>query len=349
MMLLASSHVALAFIVVSPISVLRLWVFGSPLVMDPNSICRKTRRMGGGQSELCQSQPELIQEVTRGAKLGMRECQHQLRNHLWNCSSQGKLLDAILRQDIRETALVYAVTAAGVVHAVTHACSMGDLLQCGCASNPPSGGSQTPSAAAGGHWEWGGCGDDVGFGYEVSRQATNLRRSGHSDIRTLINLHNNEAGRLAVLSFMRVDCKCHGLSGSCSLRSCWRKMPPFRETGDWLLQRYQVALQVMGTNDGKSIVPVRAVAPPPNLHDLIYSAESPDFCLASVKLGSEGTQNRVCDSSDKGFGGCEWLCCGRGHRKYMIILEENCMCQFNWCCEVHCERCSLTRHINICL
>ena len=120
-----------------------------------------------------------------------------------------------LSVDIRETAFVYAITAAGVTHAVTQACSMGDLLQCGCEATrnrapprPPSSSSSSSSSSSGEgvKWEWGGCGDDVEFGYEKSKQFMDAkRRRGKSDIRTLVDLHNNEAGRLVRNSF-RMNC-----------------------------------------------------------------------------------------------------------------------------------------------
>lgn len=104
--------------------------------------------------------------------------------------------------DIRETAFVYAITAAGVAHAVTQACSMGELLQCGCEATRSRAPPRPPGGAGGDgvKWEWGGCGDDVEFGYEKSKQFMDAKRKkGKSDIRTLIDLHNNEAGRLVCL------------------------------------------------------------------------------------------------------------------------------------------------------
>lgn len=48
-----------------------------------------------------------------------------------------------------------------------------------------------------GDWEWGGCGDNVHFGYRKSRDFMDARPSGrHGDIKTLVRLHNNDAGRL---------------------------------------------------------------------------------------------------------------------------------------------------------
>ncbi|XP_056314973.1 protein Wnt-6 [Danio aesculapii] len=335
-------------------------VNGNPLVMDPNSICRKTRMLAGRHADLCQSQPEIIQEVAKGARLGIRECQHQFHNHRWNCTSQGRNLAKILQQDIQETAFVYAITAAGVMHAVTQACSQGALPQCGCVTRQSSSETYSVSPAEevliqasslhDWHWEWGGCGDDVDFGYEKSRQFMDTRqRKGKSDIRSLIDLHNNEAGRVVIQIQMRTECKCHGLSGSCTLRSCWKKMPLFRQVGDQLMQSFHTAVRVMGGNDGKSLVSIDPDAPPLDANVLIYSAESPDFCKANHRSGTEGTWGRVCNRTETGPGGCDSLCCGNGFADFTVEEEENCECRFHWCCEVRCQTCSQRKNVSLCL
>lgn len=43
-------------------------------------------------------------------------------------------------------------------------------------------------------FEWGGCSDNIGFGFDVSREFVDTGERGKS-LREKINLHNNEAGR----------------------------------------------------------------------------------------------------------------------------------------------------------
>lgn len=47
-----------------------------------------------------------------------------------------------------------------------------------------------------GNWQWGGCGDNVMFGFRKSKEFLDSRYRRRSDIRTLVKLHNNNAGRL---------------------------------------------------------------------------------------------------------------------------------------------------------
>ncbi len=56
-----------------------------------------------------------------------------------------------------------------------------------------------------GDWEWGGCGDNVHFGLRKSKEfLDSIRYKRRSDIKTLVKLHNNNAGRLvSLILFLR--------------------------------------------------------------------------------------------------------------------------------------------------
>lgn len=95
----------------------------------------------------------------------------------------------------RETAFTYAISAAGVVNAVSRACREGELSSCGCsrAARP----TDLPR-----DWLWGGCGDNLNYGFRFSKEFVDARereksypKMSYENARLLMNLHNNEAGR----------------------------------------------------------------------------------------------------------------------------------------------------------
>ncbi|KAG8258566.1 Protein Wnt-1 [Homalodisca vitripennis] len=98
----------------------------------------------------------------------------------------------------RETAFIYAITSAAVTHAVARSCSEGTIESCTCDySHQARGGPNTagPNSATGVRdWEWGGCSDNIGFGYKFSREFVDTGERGRT-LREMMNLHNNEAGR----------------------------------------------------------------------------------------------------------------------------------------------------------
>lgn len=53
-----------------------------------------------------------------------------------------------------------------------------------------------------------------------------------------------------VQSEMKQECKCHGMSGSCTVKTCWMRLPIFRSIGDNLKDRFDGASRVMVGNAG---------------------------------------------------------------------------------------------------
>ncbi|XP_057243141.1 protein Wnt-11b-like, partial [Malurus melanocephalus] len=144
-------------------------------------------------------------------------------------------------------------------------------------------------------------------------------------------------------------CKCHGVSGSCSVRTCWKGLPDLGEIASDLKSRYLAALRVTHRLVGprKQLIPKEGDARPVTEMDLVYLINSPDYCTPNPQLGSLGTQDRPCNRNSVGSDSCDLLCCGRGYNTYTEEVQERCHCRYRWCCSVVCRRCrrSLDRHV----
>ena len=55
---------------------------------------------------------------------------------------------------------------------------------------------------------------------------------------------------------MRKDCTCHGLTGACTMWTCWKVMPQFGEVRSRLRMKYNTAVRVIEKNDGETLMPI---------------------------------------------------------------------------------------------
>ena len=152
----------------------------------------------------------------------------------------------------------------------------------------------------------------------------------------------------AVYKYVKVGCKCHGVSGSCSLRTCWNQLPPFRETGERLRDRYDGASEVKFNSQGTRLIQTNKQFNKPTKDDLLYIEQSADFCEADQAVGSLGTRGRPCDRQSPGIDGCNLMCCGRGYKTYRTKVSERCNCRFQWCCSVKCQTCERITEVYTC-
>ena len=151
-----------------------------------------------------------------------------------------------------------------------------------------------------------------------------------------------------VKQMMVIVCKCHGVSGSCSVKICWRKMGAFREIGQNLKQKFDGASQVKYSKRKHKLKRKTKDMKKPTKKDLVYLDESPDFCNYDLKSGSLGTKGRRCNKDSMGIDGCTLMCCGRGYKTIVRERNEDCDCKFVWCCRVDCKKCSMREEINYC-
>ncbi|VTJ71314.1 Hypothetical predicted protein [Marmota monax] len=271
------------------------------------------------QKQLCRREPGLAETLRDAAHLGLLECQFQFRHERWNCSLEGRT--GLLKRGFKETAFLYAVSSAALTHALARACSAGRMERCTCDDSP---GLESRQA-----WQWGVCGDNLKYSTKFLSNFLGPKR-GSKDLRARADAHNTHVGIKAVKSGLRTTCKCHGVSGSCAVRTCWKQLSPFRETGQVLKLRYDSAVKVSSaTNEAlgrlelwapaKPGSPTKGLAPRPG--DLVYMEDSPSFCRPSKY--SPGTAGRVCSREAS----CGSLCCGRGYDTQSRLVAFSCHCQ----------------------
>lgn len=158
----------------------------------------------------------------------------------------------------------------------------------------------------------------------------------------------------AIKATMRRACKCHGVSGSCSIQTCWMQLADFREVGNYLKLKYEQAKKLEmdkrpvrsgnnADNRGAIAHAFRSIAQT----ELVYLEESPDYCVKNQSLEYQGTEGRECLKGDKNMPAwerksCRRLCyeCGLRVMEKRIKVVSSCKCKFHWCCTVKCERCT---------
>ena len=57
---------------------------------------------------------------------------------------------------------------------------------------------------------------------------------------------------------------------------------------------------------------------PVNKKSLVYTEPSPDYCRDDPQAGIIGTAGRRCNAESAGRDGCDFLCCGRGHKTEVL-------------------------------
>nr|ACJ64868.1 Wnt2-1 [Schmidtea mediterranea] len=316
--------------------------FTSPF--QPNNIkqiCSLISEESSKEKNLCLTYPNMMVSIVYGAKLGLVECAQQFKYERWNCTFNKSFpkimtnhLHEMTTRSVKETAFLFSIWSSGVVYSITNSCSKGDLKECYC--DPQRHGQDKDNV---GDFTWGGCSDHIKFGMKVSTIFLDNYDRKDQTGQALMNQHNNRVGRRVVWKTRLKKCKCHGVSGACSLRTCWQRMNDFRRIGDMLKKLYNKPQKVTYNPFQKSLTFSKNRFRRPSKKKLVYIDNSQDYCIQDPSIGHPGTGGRECNYTSSQHDSCQELCCHRGHLTYEMVVEENCDCKFFWCCEVRCKIC----------
>lgn len=93
---------------------------------------------------------------------------------------------------------------------------------------------------------------------------------------------------------LETKCKCHGVSGSCSVKTCWKSLLDVGQVSAQLKARYLSATKVTSRQVGtrRHLVPRDMEVRPVLESELVYLISSPDYCTFNGKHGSYGTADR---------------------------------------------------------
>ncbi|VUZ47738.1 unnamed protein product [Hymenolepis diminuta] len=187
-----------------------------------------------------------------------------------------------------------------------------------------------------------------------SSRRTGRKRKSPSKMK-LVNQHNYMAGAWMMISLQKQSCKCHGVSGSCTQKVCFRQLQridtePIKAA---IKQRYLTAKMVSGIQNNRLMVSVFKETDFEDeyaqLEDLVVTQHSPDYCDPDPERGSLGTQGRECSLNATGDGRCAIMCCGRGHKSTTHQVYEKCNCIMQPNFKVHCQTCIRNEVRHTCL
>ncbi|CAF0964130.1 unnamed protein product [Adineta ricciae] len=329
----------------------------SDISFATQGLCHLKYGLSYRQIRFCQRNEAIMPFIRFGANLALEECKNQFKNRHWNCTlfHDQKLIGNILDSGTKESAYIHALTSAGIAYTITKACSTGRLSSCGCDMS-------MKEKTTNGSIRWAGCSDNVLFGSELGRKFVNLRERVTKNRTSLLNVHNNQVGIRMILESVDRQCKCHGVSGSCEFKTCWRSLRSFTQIAKQLKETYDQSIEVRLQRNlfDKKLrfvprnLPYHMSKQPVSImttyrNDLIFYSSSPNYCERNLELGSLGTIGRVCNRSSRAIDGCDLLCCNRGYQSQIVTVRDQCNCRFQWCCYVQCQSCVTTEEISRCL
>ncbi|OAF67932.1 Protein Wnt-10a, partial [Intoshia linei] len=342
--------------------------YASGIRWNSTKSCVQVRSRGfhKRQYRVCRVNLHLMALIRKTALKTIELCQETLKHNRWNCSSvlRAPNYNVDLTSGRKELSYIQALSAATLTHVMATECKSGRLDECSCNLHKDESFVNLPDYnfknldpfqsinsryMTNSMSDIENCKNYIKYAQEISLQLTDAiykNKNGtitKRNIKSLIGMHNHRLGRSIVLSSMTTKCRCHGVSGSCSVKTCWKALIPLEDIAKNLKKKYDDAVLVLHKGKGKK----RHLIANDMLHvnrilssnDLVYSEISPDYCSRNHFDGSDGTQHRFCIPNNSTSIGCGSMCCGRGHLTKIVKKYKRCNCHYVWCCYVKCGVC----------
>lgn len=271
------------------------------------------------QTKMCKREPGISSILVTAKQQAIAACEEAFQYDRWNCSLiyNKKAKRSIFKKIYRETAFIYALVAASITHAVARGCSSGELDRCSCL-----GSFQNETNLRG------GCGDDFKYGKRFTRNFLEWKQAGNDQIAEILKQDVN-IGIDAVGEQLKEVCKCHGFSGSCTTKTCWKRLGPFNSAMGLLKKYYHHAIKkkLVNYTTKRAITPKVRRKMEIDKKKLVYLQRTPNLCVS--------TKGRICKDRQN----CATLCCGRGFIVGKKSVSSRCKCKMVECCLVKCDTC----------
>lgn len=250
------------------------------------------------QKRLCERHSRFIPAIRHAAQSSIRECNNGMNSRRWGCKSLKSL--PILKREMRtatvESAFVQALSSAQLTSSMYRLCESGTVGTCSRHNIQQ-------------------------FVTEFT-DAVSIRHKTRAGAQ--IEMHNAKVGRETSWRSKGTICKCHGQSGSCTQKTCWRTAPDDKVVISKLTKKYDHAAKIFVGSDSFPAELSRFVA-----HDrLLYTEPKRSYC--------QSTRGRTCEPDSNKSDSCDKMCCNRGFiQKQKTIIDE--YCRFIWPASVKCE------------
>ncbi|NXE68554.1 WNT11 protein, partial [Calcarius ornatus] len=310
------------------------------LALNQTQHCKQLEGLVVSQVQLCRSNLELMQTIIQAAREVIKTCRKTFSDMRWNCSSielaPNYLLD--LDRGTRESAFVYALSAAAISHTIARACTTGDLPGCSCGPIP----GETPGPG----YRWGGCADNLNYGLimgsKFSDAPMKMKKSG-SQANKLMHLHNSEVGRQC-WSCGEVQCLYQLAEGAGFSKIALKSFGLLKTVAVCIQQQLPPAIPAGRREDFFSFLNCYASDYSHIWHKLLLTA-----CIQwRDNIYHHFPSSRQCNKTSNGSDSCDLMCCGRGYNPYMDKVVERCHCKYHWCCYVTCKKCERTVERYVC-